>query len=249
MRFFNHKYYLNMKKLSIILFLAGFLLSTVNLNAQLLKDAKKFVQQKSGGLTEKDAADAIKEALVNGTGEAVKFVSNPDGYFKNPEIKIPFPEDAKVVESKLRAVGLGSKVDEVILSINRAAEDAGKEAKPIFVSAVKNMSIKDAVNIVKGENNAATMYLKQSSSGELNTKFQPVIKASLDKVNATKYWEDLIKAYNRIPMVQKMNPNLTQYVTTKAIEGLFLMVAKEELKIRKDPKAQTTALLKKVFGK
>ena len=111
------------------------------------------------------------------------------------------------------------------------------------------MSIKDAVNIVKGDNNAATMYLKQTSSGELNTKFQPVIKASLDKVNATRYWEDLIKAYNRIPMVQKMNPNLTQYVTGKAIDGLFLMVAKEELKIRKDPKAQTTALLKKVFGK
>ena len=144
---------------------------------------------------------------------------------------------------------MGSKVDEAILSINRAAEDAGKEAKPIFVSAIKNMSIKDAVNIVKGDNNAATMYLKQTSSGELNTKFQPVIKASLDKVNATRYWEDLIKAYNRIPMVQKMNPNLTQYVTGKAIDGLFLMVAKEELKIRKDPKAQTTALLKKVFGK
>ena len=238
-----------MKKLSIILFLAVFFFSTFELNAQFLKDAKKFVQQKGSGLSEKDAADGIKEALVNGTGEAIKFVSNPDGYFKNPEIKIPFPEDAKLVESKLRAVGLGSKVDEAILSINRAAEDAGKEAKPIFISAVKNMSIKDAVNIVKGENNAATMYLKQTSSEELNTKFQPVIKASLDKVNATKYWEDLIKAYNRIPMVQKMNPNLTQYVTGKAIDGLFLMVAKEELKIRKDPKAQTTALLKKVFGK
>jgi hypothetical protein len=220
------------------------------MNAQLLKDAKKLVQQKSsGGLTEKDAADGIKEALTNGTGEAVKLVSATDGFFGNPEIKIPFPQDAKIIETKLRQVGLGSKVDEAILSINRAAEDAGKEAKPIFISAVKNMTVKDAVNIVKGGDNAATMYLKQSSTAELSTKFQPVIKASLDKVSATKYWEDLIKAYNKIPMVQKMNPNLTQYVTDKAIDGLFVMVAKEELKIRKDPKAQTSALLKKVFGK
>jgi hypothetical protein len=239
-----------MKRLGVVLVLAGVLFSTVEMNAQLLKDAKKLVQQKSsGGLTEKDAADGIKEALTNGTGEAVKLVSAADGFFGNPEIKIPFPQDAKIVETKLRQVGLGSKVDEAILSINRAAEDAGKEAKPIFIAAVKNMTVKDAVNIVKGEDNAATMYLKQSSTAELSTKFQPVIKASLDKVSATKYWEDLIKAYNKIPMVQKMNPNLTQYVTDKAIEGLFVMVAKEELKIRKDPKAQTSALLKKVFGK
>jgi hypothetical protein len=239
-----------MKRLGVVLVLAGVLFSTVEMNAQLLKDAKKLVQQKSsGGLTEKDAADGIKEALTNGTGEAVKLVSAADGFFGNPEIKIPFPQDAKIVETKLRQVGLGSKVDEAILSINRAAEDAGKEAKPIFIAAVKNMTVKDAVNIVKGGDNAATMYLKQSSTAELSTKFQPVIKASLDKVSATKYWEDLIKAYNKIPMVQKMNPNLTQYVTDKAIEGLFVMVAKEELKIRKDPKAQTSALLKKVFGK
>lgn len=239
-----------MKKLSMILLLAGVWFNTVEMNAQLLKDAKKLVQQKSvGGLTEKDAADGIKEALTNGTGEAVKLVSSADGFFGNPEIKIPFPQDAKIIETKLRAVGLGSKVDEAILSINRAAEDAGKEAKPIFITAVKNMTLKDAVNIVKGEDNAATMYLKKSSTAELSTKFQPVIKTSLDKVNATKYWADLIKAYNKIPMVQKMNPNLTQYVTDKAIEGLFVMVAKEELKIRKDPKAQTSALLKKVFGK
>jgi hypothetical protein len=239
-----------MKRLGVVLVLAGVLFSTVEMNAQLLKDAKKLVQQKSsGGLTEKDAADGIKEALTNGTGEAVKLVSATDGFFGNPEIKIPFPQDAKIIETKLRQVGLGSKVDEAILSINRAAEDAGKEAKPIFISAVKNMTVKDAVNIVKGGDNAATMYLKQSSTAELSTKFQPVIKASLDKVSATKYWEDLIKAYNKIPMVQKMNPNLTQYVTDKAIDGLFVMVAKEELKIRKDPKAQTSALLKKVFGK
>lgn len=217
-------------------------------NAQILKDANRLLKQGTGKLTEKDAADGIREALVNGTGQAVKVVSNVDGYFKNPEIKIPFPEDAKVIESKLRAVGLGNKVDEVILSINQAAEDAAKEATPIFVSAIKSMTVKDAINIVKGEDNAATNYLKQTSSPELNTKFQPVIKASLDKVQATKYWADLIKAYNKIPLVTKMNPDLTAYVTGKAIDGLFVMVAKEEYKIRKDPKARTTELLRKVFG-
>jgi hypothetical protein len=216
--------------------------------AQILKDANRFLKQGSGKLTEKDAADGIREALVKAAGDAVKVVSNVDGYLKNPEIKIPFPEDAKIIETKLRAVGLGNQVDEVILSLNRAAEDAAKEATPIFVTAIKNMTVKDAINIVRGENDAATSYLKQSSSPELNVKFQPVIKTSLDKVQATKYWEDLVNTYNKLPMVKKMNPDLTAYVTGKAIDGLFVMVAKEEDKIRKDPKARTTELLRKVFG-
>lgn len=222
--------------------------TVLNAKAQILKDANRLLRQGTGKLTEKDAAEGIREALIKGTGDATKVVSNLDGYFKNPEIKIPFPEDAKVIESKLRSVGLGNKVDEVILSINRAAEDAAKEATPIFVSAVKQMTVTDAINIVKGQDNAATQYLKQTSSPELNSRFQPVIKASLDKVQATRYWEDLIKAYNKIPMVKKMNPDLTAYVTGKAIDGLFVMVAKEEYKIRKDPKARTTELLRKVFG-
>jgi hypothetical protein len=237
-----------MRKSILLLSASVFMVCTMQVNAQFLKEAKKLIGQKEKGLSEKDAADGIKEALVNGTGEGVKNVSKVDGYFKNPEIKIPFPPDAKEIESKLRAVGLGKKVDEVILSINRAAEDAAKEAKPIFVSAIKNMSITDAIGIVRGENNAATMYLKRTTSGELNTKFQPPVKNSLDKVDATKYWTEVIDLYNKIPFVKKMNPNLTEYVTRKAIDGLFVMVAKEELKIRKDPVARTTELLKKVFG-
>lgn len=233
-------------KASVIMMIVAFL--TLQSHAQILKDASRLLKQGSGKLTEKDAADGIKEALVKGTGDAVKVVSNVDGYFKNPEIKIPFPEDAKVIETKLRSVGLGNKVDEVILSLNRAAEDAAKEATPIFVTAIKNMTVKDAINIVKGENDAATSYLKQSSSPELNVKFQPIIKTSLDKVQATKYWEDLVNIYNKLPMVKKMNPDLTVYVTGKAIDGLFIMVAKEEDRIRKDPKARTTELLRKVFG-
>ena len=230
----------------LIIFSAFFSLYS---NGQFLEDVKKMVDPgKATGLTEKDAAAGIMEALEKGTGTSVNFVSKLDGYFGNPEIKIPFPESAKEVDSKLRAIGLGSQVDQVVLSVNRAAEDAAKSAQPIFVAAIRGMTITDAIQIVKGSNNAATLYLKKTTSPELRAKFTPVIKASLDKVDATRLWEDVMKTYNQIPFVKKQNPDLTAYVTDKAIDGLFVMIAKEELKIRKDPVARTTELLKKVFG-
>jgi hypothetical protein len=235
-----------MKKNYFLVLIA--ILSIQQTDAQFLKDAKKLLNSKGKGLTEKDAADGIKEALVNGTTESVKLVSIVDGYWGNPEIKIPFPSEAKEMESKLRTIGMGKKVDEFNESMNRAAEKAATEAKPIFITAIKGMTVKDAINIVKGANNAATMYLKNTTSPELNNKFQPIIKTSLDNVNATRYWSDLITAYNKIPLVKKMNPNLAEYVTDKAIDGLFIMIAKEEIKIRQDPMARTSELLKKVFG-
>jgi hypothetical protein len=235
-----------MKKIYFLVLIA--IVSIQNTDAQLLKNAQKLISSGSNGLTEKDAADGIKEALVNGTGESVKLVSIVDGYWGNPEIKIPFPSEAKEMESKLRSIGMGKKVDEFNVSMNRAAEKAANEAKTIFIAAIKGMTVKDAVNIVKGQNNAATMYLKNTTSPELKDKFQPIIKTSLDNVNATKYWSDLVTTYNKIPLVKKMNPDLTAYVTGKAIDGLFIMIAKEELKIRKDPMARTSELLKKVFG-
>ena len=235
-----------MKKFFILLLIA--ILGIQQIDAQFLKNAKKLINSKNNGLTEKDAADGIKEALVNGTDESVKQVSVLNGYWGNSEIKIPFPAEAKEMESKLRAVGMGKKVDEFNESMNRAAEKAASEAKPIFLTAIKDMTVRDAVNIVKGTDNAATMYLKNNTSPQLIDKFQPIIKTSLDNVNATRYWSDLITIYNKIPMVKKMNPDLPQYVTQKAIDGLFIMIAKEELKIRKDPVARTSELLKKVFG-
>jgi hypothetical protein len=235
-----------MKKFFTLLLIA--ILGIQQIDAQFLKNAKKLINSKNNGLTEKDAADGIKEALVNGTGESVKQVSVLNGYWGNPEIKIPFPEEAKEMESKLRTIGMGKKVDEFNESMNRAAERAASEAKSIFLTAIKEMTVRDAVNIVKGTDNAATMYLKNNTSPQLIDKFQPIIKTSLDNVNATRYWSDLITIYNKIPMVKKMNPDLPQYVTQKAIDGLFIMIAKEELKIRKDPVARTSELLKKVFG-
>ncbi|MFO7371091.1 MAG: DUF4197 domain-containing protein [Bacteroidales bacterium] len=237
-----------MKNKSIIPFVLAALLLYSCGNTQLLQDLSKAVGTTAGGYTESEAAQGIREALIKGTNEGISIVSVVDGYFKNSEIKIPFPPEAANIENKLRAVGLGAQVDKAILSINRAAEDAAKEAKPIFVSAITGMTIMDAINIVKGQDNAATQYLQKTTSLQLNDKFKPVIRNSLDKVNATKYWSELITTYNKIPLVEKMNPDLASYVTDKAIDGLFVMIAREELKIRKDPVARTTEILRKVFG-
>jgi hypothetical protein len=237
-----------MKKLLSGIAIAGLLIIPTGMHAQFLKNAKKLLGSENASFTEQDAAQGIREALVNGTGKSVDLVSLADGYFGNPEIKIPFPEDALVVESRLRSMGMGKQVDDAILSINRAAEDAAIEAKPIFVDAITAMSIRDAIGIVKGEDNAATEYLRNSTSAELIKKFQPVISKSLDRVQATRYWADVISTYNKIPFVQKVNPDLTAYVTDLAIDGLFIMISKEEKRIRKDPVARTSDLLRKVFG-
>jgi len=201
-----------------------------------------------GGLTDGDVASGLKEALISGITKGANNVSKVDGYLKNPSIKIPFPPDIKKVENKLRSIGLGNQVDKFVTTLNKGAEQAAKESKPIFISAIKSMTINDAWNILKGDDKtAATNYLKRVTSSQLRAKFSPVIKRSLDKTSATKYYSDLINTYNKIPLVEKVNPSLEGYATNKAIEGLFFMIAKEEKNIRIDPLARTTELLKKVF--
>ena len=233
----------------IILTTVVFLLLTANAEAQFDKLKKAAKSLTSGGsLSSEEIAAGLKEALTNGISKGSDIVSQMDGYFKNPEIKLPFPPEAKKAEDKLRQMGMGSEVDKFVLSLNRAAEDAAKEAKPIFVTAIKEMTIQDAAGILKGQPDAATQYLKKTTSSPLKEKFKPVIQNSLSKVNATKYYSDLINTYNKIPLVQKMNPNLDEYATDKAIEGLFIMIAKEEKNIRQNPLARTSELLKKVFG-
>ncbi|HEX5171437.1 MAG TPA: DUF4197 domain-containing protein [Cyclobacteriaceae bacterium] len=199
-------------------------------------------------LTTAEVAEGLKEALINGISKGSDIVSQVDGYFKNPEIKIPFPPDVQKVETRLRQIGLGDQVDKFILTLNRGAEDAAKEAKPIFISAIKSMTIQDAWGILKGDQDAATQYLKRTTSVQLKEKFKPVIQNSLSKVNATKYYGDIVTTYNKIPLVEKVNPELDDYATDKAIDGLFVMIAKEEKNIRQDPVARTSDLLKKVFG-
>lgn len=214
---------------------------------KLLDQAKKTIAGEQP-LSAEEVAQGLKEALTNGASKSAELVSQNDGYFKNPEIKIPFPPDVKKVEDRLRQMGMGAEVDKFVLALNRGAEDAAKEAKPIFVGAIKQMTIDDAVGILRGQPDAATQYLKKTTTPQLKEKFKPVVQKSLNKVSATQYYGDLVGTYNKIPFVQKVNPDLNAYATDMAILGLFTMIAKEEKNIRQDPLARTTELLKKVFG-
>ena len=198
--------------------------------------------------TNAEINSGIKEALEKGTGISAERLAVQNGYLGNLDVKILFPQEAKNVESTLRSLGLGSMCDQVITSLNRAAEDAAMEAKPIFVDAIKQMSFQDVQKILLGEQNAATQYFQGTTTTSLSTKFSPIIDASLKKVDATKYWSDVMTRYNKVPFVKKVDTDLTAYVTQKAIDGLFIEIAKEELKIRENITARTSPLLQKVFG-
>lgn len=200
-----------------------------------------------GGLTGTEIVAGLKEALSVGTQKSSQKLSTVDGFFKDAAIKILMPEEAKKVESTLRSVGMGNVVDKAILSLNRAAEDAAKGAGSIFLNAVRQMTITDAVNILRGGDFAATNYFKAKTTIALTESFRPVIQTSLKNVNATKYWNDVFSVYNQFSNT-KVNTDLAAYVTEKAMDGIFYQVGLEEQKIRKDPVARTTEILKKVFG-
>lgn len=220
-------------------------------NAQLkdlVKKAQSKIKTSSGAVTGVDIANGLKEALDNGIKKQVTKLTAEDGFYKNELVKIVMPEEFKKIDSKLRMIGMGSLADEGILMLNRAAEDAVKEATPIFIDAVKNMTFADAKNILMGEKNAATTYLQTSTNTALYAKFTPVIKASFEKVGANKVWENIINTYNKIPLVNKINPDLTDYTTNKALEGVFKMITVEEKEIRGNMNARTSALLKKIFA-
>ncbi|WP_428658309.1 DUF4197 domain-containing protein [Runella sp.] len=204
--------------------------------------------QSVGNLSNDEIVQGLKEALKVGISNGASQASALDGYFKNNLIKLAFPPDVQRVETKLRQIGLGGEVDKFILSLNRAAEDAAKKSKPVFVKAITSMTIQDAVGILRGDSTAATQYLRKSTNQELYNQFFPVVDSTLKLNNATKYYADLVNTYNKLPLVQKVNPDLKQYATQKAIDGLFVLVAQEERKIRKDPVARVNDVLQKVFG-
>lgn len=195
-----------------------------------------------------DIAGGLKEALNNGITKQVSKLTATDGFYKNEAVKILLPEELRKVDSGLRRIGLSSLADEGLKVLNRAAEDAVKEATPIFVSAVKNMSFTDARGILLGNDTSATTYLQNNTSVSLYSKFNPVIKNSFSKVGADKVWANIITKYNSIPLVTKVNPDLTDYVTNQAMNGVFKMVAVEEKNIRNNISARTTPLLQKVFA-
>lgn len=202
-----------------------------------------------GNPTTGEITSGLKQALELGTSNSSERLSSKDGFFGNLAIKLLFPPEAQKVERTLRGLGLNSLADNVILSLNRAAEDAANEAKPIFISAIKQMTIADATNILLGrQDDAATNYFKRVTSDQLRSKFRPIIENSLNKVGATRYWGDVINRYNQVPFVTRVNPDLQAYVTQKAMDGLFVEIAQEELQIRKNVSARSTSLLQRVFG-
>lgn len=240
------KLQLGAKDFSILLFVI-FSLSSCQSTAQIGKFLEK-ARQVTENPTSAEISSGLKEALEKGTGISSDRLSLENGYLGNLDVKILFPEEARQVERTLRNLGLGSMCDQVITSLNRAAEDAAKEAKPIFTDAIKQMSFQDVQQILLGENNAATQYFQRTTTSSLSAKFSPIIDSSLKKVNATKYWDDVMTRYNKVPLVKPVNTNLSAYVTEKAIQGLFIEIAKEELKIRQNVNARTSPLLQKVFG-
>lgn len=202
-----------------------------------------------GPVTEAEAGQGIKEALSQGVVNAIFQLNKEDGFFGDAFYKILLPPDAKKIENTLRDVGMGKIVDKAILQINRGAEDAVGYAKPIFVDAIKSMTLQDAIGLVRNGDTSATHFFREKTTEKLIAAFSPVIKSSLDKVQATKYYGDVVNTYNNFPTTfKKINPDLNSFVAGKATEALFNLIAKEEVNIRTNFAARTTDILKRVFG-
>lgn len=202
----------------------------------------------SGALTTEEIGRGLKEALTVGIKNSSSQASALNGYLGNQTIKLLFPPEAQKVEQKLRDIGLGNECDKFITTLNRGAEKAAEKAVPIFVDAITKMTIQDALSILKGDKDAATNYLKRTSSQALMNAYGPIMQEAINSTGATKMYGDIANTYNKIPFTQKINPDLQQYATQKAVDGLFLLVAQEEQKIRENPAARVSDILKRVFG-
>lgn len=216
-----------------------------------LDGANEVLYGEGGSLTTNEVASGLKEALVKGTGYAVDFSGVKDGFYKNPRLFIPFPAEAEKVKETALKLGLSSQVNKFEETLNRAAEQAVQEAKPIFVNAITSMSIEDAFGLLKGGDSAATEYLRRKTSAELFNKFEPKVSQAINQVELTKYWNPLANAYNTATQYtggETVDPDLTEYITNRTIDGLFKLIADEEKQIRENPAARVTELLKKVFG-
>jgi hypothetical protein len=212
-----------------------------------LNDAKAIFSGDEG-LTESEIIEGLKEALEIGSAEAVQVVSRVNGYYKNPDIRIPLPDDVQKAEKYMRMAGFGNLVDDFELSMNRAAERAAPHAKSIFWDAIQQMTFEDARDILNGADNSATLYFEDKTAVRLGEVFKPIVSKSMEQVGVTGTYKDLNKKARSIPLVESFSFDLDQYVTDKALDGLFVMLAAEEKKIRQDPAARVTDLLKKVFA-
>lgn len=203
--------------------------------------------QGGNGVSNLEIGQGLREALDLGIDKQVSKLTATDGFYKNELVKILLPDELQKVDKTLRDIGLGNLADEGLKVLNRAAEDAVKEATPIFINAVKGITFNDAKNILLGDDDAATQYLTNATQNALYTKFNPVIKNSFEKVGADQIWSNLINRYNSIPLTKKVNPDLTDYVTNEALNGVYTMIAIEEKEIRTKVSSRTTDLLRKVF--
>ncbi|MDH3388282.1 MAG: DUF4197 domain-containing protein [Gammaproteobacteria bacterium] len=199
-------------------------------------------------LTNAEVVAALKDSLARGISKGAIIASAQDGYYANPLLKISFPPEVARVDQALRQVGLGGEVDRFVLQLNRAAELAAAKSRPIFIKSITAMTIGDAFEILNGPPDAATRYLMRTTGGELRAQFLPVVRDKLGETRATRYYGDIVNKYNQLPFVSRIDPDLEGYATDRAIEGLFLLVAEEEARIRADPAARATALLRRVFG-
>lgn len=236
------------KSLVIALLSGTIVFSSCDTLNQVANQYGGVIPNQLGTPTQTEMSSGLKEALQQGIGAGVNKLSAQNGFLGNAAVKIMFPQEAKKVESTLRSLGLNSLCDNVITSLNRAAEDAVKSATPIFVDAIRQMSFQDVTNILLSDKDAATQYFKRSTNAALVAKFSPIINSSINKVGATKYWKDVTTTYNKIPLVTPVSTDLTAYVTERAISGLFKEIAAEELKIRQSTASRSTALLQKVFA-
>jgi len=238
-----------MKKAIIILVMMFVHIFSVHVcHAGLFDTFKKlFSSSKLESVDENTIITALKEAISIGTDNAIKSVSELDGYLANQAIKILIPENFKMVTDGLRKIGYNKPVDDFILSMNRAAEKAAPQAKSIFIDAIKEMTFDDAKEILNGSETAATEYFKTKASEKLYDAFEPIISSSVNEVGATRYYKDMASKFSSLPFVKAGTLNLDDYVTNKALDGLFYMIGEEEKKIRTDPAARVTELLEKVF--
>ncbi len=237
-----------MKKHALITLTVVFVLSSVQCSSagffdDLIKQVTKPQQS-----DENTYIAGLKEALDVGTQNAVRNVSKENGYLDNLNIKIPIPEKLEDVEKLLRKIGMDDRVDEFVLSMNRAAEKAAPQAVDIFVGAIRDMTVVDAYGIVKGDKTAATTYFQEKTTDNLYGLFRPVVTDSMAQVGVVRSYKRMMDKYNSIPFVKRIDVDLEDYVTDEALGGLFFMVGEEEKKIRKDPAARVTKLLQEVFG-
>ena len=212
------------------------------------KASSLFNKNTSSNLSSNEIVAGLKEALVLGAEKSGQKLSSPNGFFKDAAVKILMPKEVQTIEKKMRLIGMGKLVDNAVESMNRAAEDASKEAAPIFIAAIKKMTVKDAIQILKGTDTAATGFLRVSTFSELTNAFMPIVEEALKKVDATKHWKDVFTSYNRFSSVP-VDTDINSYVTQKALDGIFYYVAQEEINIRKNPAGRVTDVLKSVFGK